>query len=244
MGNSVYFFGTCVGDMVYSEMAKNAIRLLTHAGVSVVYPKEQSCCGQPWYNSGFLDETRKVALAQVNAFSKHDYPIIIPSGSCGAMLKYDYLELFEGRPEFDRIKQFSDRVFELSDYLVNHLKVSYTDKGNAGKVTWHSSCHALRVMKSIDSSKALLSQMKNLEYVQLDNETICCGFGGTFAVKETDISGAMVTEKVDGIVRSGVDYIVSADAGCLLNISTAMQKRGITNIKAVHLFDLIADRAL
>lgn len=236
----VYFFATCLGGIAYSQTCINAIKLLQKEGVEVIFKKDQTCCGQPSYNSGYYDDTKQVALHNINLFDQ-PYPIIVPSGSCAGMMKIDYLELFENDGNYSLIKEFSSRVFELSEFLLKELKVNYDDTGEKTKITWHSNCHALRVLKSVESSKALIRQFKNVELIELDKEEECCGFGGTFSIKEPEVSKAMVHNKIADIKSKGVDYIVSADAGCLMNISGAMDKMGVS-VKGIHLYDFIAQR--
>ncbi|PAF41610.1 (Fe-S)-binding protein [Helicobacter sp. 11S03491-1] len=236
----VYFFATCLGGVAYSNTCVNAIKLLQKEGIEVIFKKDQTCCGQPSYNSGYYDESAEVVLYNVELF-KGDYPIIVPSGSCAGMMKHDYLELFEGKSEYQRIRQFSSRIFELSEFLDKKLGVRYQDYGEPVRITWHSNCHALRVAKIVDSSKALLRSLKNVELIELEREEECCGFGGTFSVKEPEISKAMVSEKIADIQSRNVEYLVAGDGGCLLNISGAMEKMN-SKIKTIHLYDFLAQR--
>lgn len=237
----VYFFATCLGGIAYSGTCLNAIKLLQKEGVEVIFKKDQTCCGQPSLNSGFYEDTKKIALHNISLFSE-PYPIIVPSGSCTGIMKQDYLEIFSDDGNYALVKEFSKRVFELSDFLLKELKVKYEDtKSEKVRVAWHSNCHALRIAKSIESNKNLIRQLKNVELVELEHEEECCGFGGTFSIKEPEISNAMVLEKIADIKAQNVDYLVAADAGCLMNISGAMRKNGV-NIKSVHLYDFIAER--
>lgn len=236
----VYFFATCLGSIAYSNTCVNAIKLLQKEGVEVIFKKDQTCCGQPSYNSGYYEDSRKVAMFNIKLFDK-PYPIVVPSGSCAGMMKVDYLELFENDPNYAMVKDFSSRIYELSDFLYKELKVKYEDKGEKTKVTWHSNCHALRAAKSIESSKNLIRQLKNVELIELEREEECCGFGGTFSIKEPELSNAMVLEKIEDIKSRNVEYLVSADAGCLLNIGGAMKKNQV-NIQPIHLYDFLANR--
>ena len=215
----VYFFATCLGGIAYSATCLNAIKLLQKEGVEVIFKKDQTCCGQPSLNSGYYEDTKKIALHNVELFSE-PYPVIVPSGSCAGIMKVDYLEIFADDGNYAQVKEFSKRVFELSDFLLKELKVKYEDTSDKKvRVAWHSNCHALRTAKSIE----------------------CCGFGGTFSIKEPEISNAMVMEKIADIKARNVEYLISADAGCLMNISGAMKKNGV-KIKPVHLYDFIAQR--
>lgn len=235
-----YFFGTCLGGVAYSKALISSIKLLQHFGVEVIYKKDQTCCGQPSYNSGYYDETRKVALKNLELFSE-PYPIILPSGSCAGMMMHDYHHLFEGTSQENRVKEFSDRVFDLSDFLVENLGIVLEDQGNPTQVTWHSNCHALRIARCVDSSKKLLRMLKNVTLIELEKEEECCGFGGTFSVKEPEVSQAMVERKVKDIMSKDVEYIISGDGGCLLNISGALQKINAP-VKPMHLYEFLAQR--
>ncbi|PIE59297.1 MAG: oxidoreductase [Desulfobulbus propionicus] len=236
----VYFFATCLGGAVFTQTSVNAVKLLQDQGVSVVFKKEQTCCGQPSFNTGYFADTKKIALYNIDLFSEN-YPVIVPSGSCAGMMKHDYVELLKGSEHETRAKEFAGRVYELSEYLDRELKAEYKDQGEKIKITWHSNCHALRVQKCIESSKNILRQFENVELIELEREEECCGFGGTFAVKEDEISNAMVQEKIKWIQQSGADYVVSADSGCLLNIGGALAKAN-SRVKSVHLYDFMAKR--
>ena len=236
----VYFFATCLGAAAYADTCLHAMQLLQKEGVEVIFKKDQTCCGQPSYNSGYYDETKEVVLHNLELF-KGDYPIIIPSGSCAGMMREDYKELFCGTKYEEEVKQFSSRIYELSEYLDKVLQVRYFDVGAPIKITWHSNCHALRVAKCITSAKNLLRSLSNVELVELEREEECCGFGGTFSVKEPEISHAMISEKIADIQARNIDCLVSADAGCLMNISGAMAKMGV-DIQSMHLYDFLAKR--
>lgn len=236
----VYFFGTCLGNMAYSKALVSAVKLLQHFGVEVIYKKDQSCCGQPSFNSGYYEETRKVALANINLFNQ-SYPIVLPSGSCAGMMMHDYLELFKDTPYENQAQEFSARVYDLSDFLLHKLDAHLHDQGDETSVTWHSNCHALRVAKCAESSKTLLRMLENVSLIELEKEEECCGFGGTFSVKEAEISETMVKKKIDDILSRNVEYIISGDGGCLLNISGVMKKMGC-EVKPVHLYEFLAQR--
>ncbi len=240
MNKKVYFFATCLGSAIFTDASVSAIKLLQREGIEVIFKKKQTCCGQPSYNTGYFEETKRVALYNMDLFEK-DYPILIPSGSCSGMMSHDYVELFKGTQYEQRAKDFSKRIWELGDYLDKVLNVSYEDKGEKIRVTWHSNCHALRVQGSIESSKNLIRRLKNVELVELEHEEECCGFGGTFAVKESDISNAMANKKVEDIEAQKVDYIISADSGCLMNISGTMEKQK-SKVKSIHLYEFLDKR--
>lgn len=240
MSKTVYFYATCLGTATMQETVLNAIRLLRKEGVEVIFKKDQTCCAQPSFNTGYFKESKEIALYNARLF-KEDYPIIVPSGSCAGMMSHDYLQLFKNEANYEEVAKFSSRVIELSQYLDEVLGVNYEDKGEPIKITWHSNCHALRVQKSIRASKNLLRRLKNVELVELEYEEECCGFGGTFSIKEPEISNAMARAKVEDIQKSGAKYVISGDGGCLLNISGTMSRMGL-DIRGVHLYDFLLKR--
>ena len=230
----------CLVDTIYPEVGEAMVHVLRKLGVSLNCPTDQTCCGQPAYNSGFPNEARKVALKQIRLFPK-DYPIVVPLGSCAGMMKHHYPYLFAEDSNLDAVKRFSSRIMELSEFLVQVLKIKLEDRGRPVKVTWHSSCHALREMGVIEDSKSLIRQLNNVELVELENESECCGFGGTFAVKQPEISGAMVADKVEDIRRTGASRLLAGDCGCLMNISGALEYQN-SPIKGQHLAEFIWER--
>ncbi|MGE0085012.1 MAG: (Fe-S)-binding protein [Desulfococcaceae bacterium] len=237
---AVYFFGTCLMDMMYPDAGIAAIRLIQREGVRVIFPPDQSCCGQPAYNSGFPAEAKAVARKQMEIFPK-DLPIVVPSGSCAGMMKHHYPKLFANDPESARVQQFSDRIYEFTEFLVHVLKIRLEDRGKPLTVTWHSSCHAAREMHVIEDSKSLIRQLKNVRLKELENEHQCCGFGGTFSVKQPEISAAMVKDKIADIQQTGASKVLSGDCGCLMNITGAMGHEQI-QIKGQHIAEFIWER--
>ena len=238
--DSVYYFGTCLMDMLYPAAGLAGIQLIQNEGVNVIFPPEQSCCGQPAFNSGFPAEAKAVARKQIKLFHKN-YPIVVPSGSCAGMMKHHYPELFADDPDFDRVRKFSDNVFELSEFLVHVLNIKLADHGRPVKVTWHSSCHALREMQVTEDSKSLIRQLKNVELVELQNEHECCGFGGTFSLKHPEISEAMVQDKINDVRQTGASRILTGDCGCLMNIKGALDFQNI-KVRGQHIAEFLWER--
>lgn len=238
--DTIYYFGTCLIDMLYPEAGMAGLNLIRREGVRIIFPPEQTCCGQPAYNSGFPNEAKKVALKQIQLFSKK-LPIVVPSGSCAAMMKHHYPLLFEGDTNFKWVKQFSNRIYELSEFLVRILDIKLEDQGAPTKVTWHSSCSASREMGVIEDSKSLIRQLNHVELIELKNEHECCGFGGTFSVKQPAISSAMVADKIEDIIQTGASRILAGDCGCLMNISGAMEYQNVP-IKGQHFAEFIWER--
>ena len=237
---AVYYFGTCLVDLLYPEAGIAGIKLLQREGLEVIFPKNQTCCGQPAFNSGFCEESLEVASHQVGLFYK-DIPIIIPSGSCGAMICNHFPELFKNNALEKEALSFAQRTFELTEFLVNVLRIKLEDIGDPIKVTWHSSCHEKREMGIGDSPKQLLRQLKNVELITLNGEDECCGFGGIFSIKEKHISAAMVKDKVNEISKTKANLLLGGDCGCLLNISGAIKHSGNT-INHLHIAEFIWQR--
>lgn len=235
-----YFFGTCLIDAAYPDTGIAAIRLIQREGVEVVFPPGQSCCGQPAYNSGFPEEARAVARRQIRSFPKA-WPIVVPSGSCAGMMRHHYPKLFADDPDLEEIREFSERVFEWTEFLVHVLGIQLTDRGAPVTITWHSSCHAAREMGVIGDSKSLLRQLKNVKLVELEREHECCGFGGTFSVKRPDVSAVMVADKTADIRQTGASRVISGDCGCLMNITGALDKQRIP-INGHHIAEFIWER--
>jgi L-lactate dehydrogenase complex protein LldE len=237
---TVYFFGTCLIDLFYPQAGLAGMELLKRAGVDVVFPQKQTCCGQPARNNGRFDEARAVARLQLDAFPS-DWPIVVPSGSCAGMMKVHYPQLFEGTPDHARAVAFSARVFELTEFLVEVLDIKLTDTGEPVTITWHPSCHSMREMGVVDQPKQLLAQLANVTLVENPREKECCGFGGVFAVRQPEISAAMVADKVDSITGTGAAAVVSGDCGCLMNIGGAAAKSG-AGFRPVHIAEFLMER--
>lgn len=236
----VYFFGTCLVDLFYPEAGLAGIRLIRREGVEVIFPQDQSCCGQPAWNSGYRDEARDVAAAQLALFTK-EIPVVVPSASCAGMMKEHYPVLFKGTPLEESALSVSQRVIELTAFLVDVLDIRLEDLGEPQKVAIHSSCSALREMQVGDSIESLVSGLSRIEKVEQAYKRECCGFGGTFSIKQPEISGAMVADKTASIRESGADILVSQDCGCLMNIAGAFDKQG-DGPRCMHIAELLWER--
>lgn len=237
----VYFFGTCLIDLFMPEAGLDAITLLEQAGVRVHYPEAQSCCGQPAYTSGELDAARAVARAQLALFPE-DWPIVVPSGSCGGMMQQYWPKLFANTPDEPRAQTLAARVVEFSDFLFNVLHWQSSDTGEPIKLAVHTSCSARREMGAHLNSWALVDRLANVERVVHGHEAECCGFGGVFSVRHPDIAGAMATDKCQALQDSGATAFVSADCGCLLNLNGVLAKQGQT-FAGVHLATFLLQRS-
>ncbi len=221
MNKRVYFFGTCLLDVIYPDAGVSAVQLLQREGRTVVYPQTQTCCGQPAWNSGYREEALRVARAQIGLFPE-PIPIVVPSGSCAGMMKTHYPELFSGQPDEAQALAIADRVFELTEFLVDQLQVVLRDLGEPITVAVHTSCSARREMGVADRIETLLGQLHNVTRVEQAHKTECCGFGGTFAIKQPEISAAMVADKTAALRETGADRFITQDAGCLMNIGGAL----------------------
>lgn len=215
----VYLFATCLVDQFAPEAGLDTVRLLEREGIAVHFPEEQTCCGQPAYSSGYPDEARAVACRQLSLFPE-PWPVIVPSGSCAAMMRHNYPKLFANdAPRLVQSLELSERIFELTEFLVHVVHFRQQDFGAPCTVALHTSCHARREMGSHETSAALLASLDKLNVVEQARIEECCGFGGTFAVRYPDISEAIVSDKVESLRATGAERVVSADCGCLFNIT-------------------------
>ncbi|OXI69723.1 oxidoreductase [Burkholderia sp. AU28863] len=226
----VYLFATCLVDLFVPEAGLDAVRLLEREGLTVHYPRGQSCCGQPAYSSGNPDEARRVAAAQLDLFAQ-PWPVIVPSGSCAGMIRHHWPALFADDPVHGpKARAIAERTYELAEFLVHVLDVQLdavmTDAGPDERVVLHTSCAARREMGTRVHGVALVDALPGVTRIEHERESECCGFGGTFSLKHPDISGAMVRDKVASACATGCDRLVSADCGCLLNIGHAAAKAG------------------
>jgi len=228
---------TCLGDALFPDVGVATVHLLRRLGIEVDFPEAQTCCGQPFFNSGYLEDARELARHTIRAFD-NGQTVVAPSGSCAAMVKLEYPELFHndlvwhGRAEY-----LASRMHELSDFLVNVVGVEDVGARFDGKATYHMACH-LRGLGLMTEPELLMRHVKGLEYVPLERSDECCGFGGSFSVRYPGISGAMVQDKTALIERTGAVAVVATDAGCLMNIAGCLRRRG-SQVKALHLAELL-----
>lgn len=216
--SDVYLFATCLIDQFAPEAGLDVVRLLEREGIRVHFPEGQTCCGQPAYSSGYPDEARAVARQQLDLFPE-PWPVVIPSGSCGAMMRHHYPQLFKDDPQFGpKARELAERIFEFTEFLVHVAGFGRDDLGAPCTVALHTSCHARREMGSHETSAALLASLAQVTVAEQARIEECCGFGGTFSVRYPDISQAIVSDKVESIRATGAERVVSADCGCLFNI--------------------------
>jgi L-lactate dehydrogenase complex protein LldE len=229
---------TCLGDALFPDVGVATVRLLRRLGVTVDFPKAQTCCGQPHFNSGFHDEARVLARHAIETFTASPL-VVTPSGSCAAMVKLEFVELFHDDPVWrQRAEDLARRTHELSDFLVNVLNLEDVGAYFPGRVTYHVACH-LRGLNLLTEPIRLLQRVRGLTYVPLERADECCGFGGSFSVRYPGISGAMVNDKCGFIEKTQVDAVVATDAGCLMNVGGCLRRRG-SKVKALHLAEVLA----
>lgn len=214
------------------------VHIFERLGIEVEYPEEQTCCGQPAFNSGFWEEARQVAERQMALFRDAEY-VVGGSGSCVAMMKVFYPELFQGKPGEAEAAQLSGKMWEFSSFLVDKLHVTDVGARFPGRATFHDGCHGLRELGLKKPPRTLLQQVQDLELVEMAEAETCCGFGGTFAVKFPMISAAMGEVKCASIAETGADFVVSNDSSCLMQIHGLM-KRQNREIPCYHLAEVLA----
>lgn len=238
--DTLYFFATCLVDLFYPRAGLAGMKLLRRAGLRVIYPGNQTCCAQPAFNSGFRDEALRVARAQLACFPEA-HPVIVPSGSCAGMIRHHWPELFAGQPDEQQALKVAARTFELTEFLVDVLKLNFHDLGEPTRIAVHSSCSARREMGVADRIHTLLGQLAQVEVLEPDHASECCGFGGTFSIKQPEVSGAMVEAKVEALCQTEADCVVSQDCGCLMNIGGAIQKQQ-RDLPTLHIAEFLWDR--
>jgi L-lactate dehydrogenase complex protein LldE len=235
-------FITCLGEQFFPNVLKDMVKLLERLGVVCKFPEAQTCCGQPFYNSGFQNQGRDLARRWLRAFGAGDPDayIVAPSGSCVDFVKHHYAELFpEDRREHEQAKELAARTYEFSQFVVNVLKVTNIGAAFPHSVTFHAPCHALRGLGVRDEPKQLLRAVKGLELVPLNEEETCCGFGGVFSVVYPEVSKAMMEAKVANVQASGAEVVVISEPGCLMNVGGGLHKVG-SPIRAMHLIEILA----
>lgn len=241
----VNLFATCLVDQFAPQVGIAVVYVLDAAGIEVNLVEGQTCCGQPAFNSGFRREARDVAWRFVELFEDVPGDIVCPSGSCVAMVRNYYPVLFVDHPEMvERARRVADRVYEFSEYLVDVLHtvdlgaISSSDK----TATYHKCCHLLRELHVDQQPGRLLEQVDGLKLVELERADVCCGFGGAFAVKMSDISSAMMREKISNIEKSLANTVIAGDTGCIMHLQGGLRRAG-SNVQVVHLAEVLARRA-
>lgn len=237
----VNFFSTCIGDAVKANMAKNTVLLLEKLGCRVHFPMRQTCCGQPAINSGYSEAARAGIKNNIAAFEVNDYPIVSPAGSCTYALKSYPLHLVDEPEWAERAIAFGERVHDLTTFIVNVLGVVDVGARLKGRAVYHPSCSLTRKLGVTREPLELLSHVEGLELVAFPHSDRCCGFGGTFATKMSEISGALVTEKAADIMSVNPDFLIGADSSCLLNIGGRLAREG-RPVRVMHIAEVLMSR--
>lgn len=239
-GDRVALFVTCLVDMMRPEIGFAAIKLLENAGCEVVVPPEQTCCGQPAYNSGDRASAHRLAERVLAQLEPYDY-VVIPSGSCGGMIKKHYLELFSDDPTLRRrMNDLAPRVYELTDFLVRVARLETVPGCSQGCVTYHDSCSGLRELGISSQPRSLLAKIPGVELREMKDSRACCGFGGTFSMKYGDVSAAIADEKLGQVRATGAQAVVLGDLGCMLHLEGRLRRLGDDKTQVLHVAQLLA----
>ena len=234
----VGLFVTCLVDLFRPSVGFAAVKLLEEAGCTVEVPS-QTCCGQPAFNSGDRATTKTIAAQVIKAFERFDY-VVAPSGSCGGMMAKHYPELFADDPNMaPRAQAFADKTHELVSFLTDVMFVSQVSARHEGAVTYHDSCSGLRELGIHSQPRKLLASVEGLTLVEMNENDVCCGFGGTFAVKYGEISNAIVTKKTENIEAAGATMLLAGDLGCLMNMAGKLSRQG-SKIEVRHVAEVLA----
>jgi L-lactate dehydrogenase complex protein LldE len=235
----VALFITCLGDQFFPVVGECVVAVLRRLGVEVTFHPAQTCCGQPAFNTGYRREAREVAARVLDQFENAEY-VVAPSGSCTSMGRVFYPELFADDPaRLRQAESLAARFFEFSEFLVKVLKVEDVGASFHRRVTYHDSCHLLRELGIEGEPRKLIRAVKGIELVEMQDNQLCCGFGGTFAVKFPEVSVAMASDKLRAASDTGAEIIVANDSGCLMHLAGAIHRRGLP-LQTMHLAEVLA----
>ena len=238
---NVSLFIPCYTDQFFPDTGMNMVTVLERLGINVKYDTRQTCCGQPAFNTGYHDEARVLAKRFIEIFADAEY-IVAPSGSCTSMAKVFYgNELHLPDPWLSTLNAIRGRMHEFTSFLVDVLGIDDVGARFEHSVTLHDSCHALRELGVREQPRRLLKHVRGLDFVEMNNPDICCGFGGTFSIKNEPLSAAMGNDKVDDIQRSGAEVVTAVDSSCLMHVDGILRRRGMRT-RALHIADILASR--
>jgi len=241
MGKRVSLFVTCIVDQLFPKVGLAMADVLERLGYQVDFPEDQTCCGQPAFNSGYRAEARTVARHFLKVFEKPEY-IVVPSGSCTSMITHHFAEIFHKEPgTLEQVHALEKRVFEFATFLTQVAGVEDVGARMEGVVTFHDGCHGLRELGIRNAPRRLLANVRGLELREMLPAEECCGFGGTFSVKFAELSGAMARTKIEAIQKTGAQTVVSLDPSCLMQIQGALSRAG-SSIRTMHLAEVLASR--
>lgn len=240
--HTIQLFVTCLLDTLYPDTAEAVVDVLEHAGVRVECPPGQTCCGQPAFNAGMRDEARRVARHTIRTFEHTAGPVVVPSGSCAAMIKRQYPELFADDSHWlPRAQALADRTMEFTQFLVDDLGILDLGAVSSQVVTYHPSCHLLRELGVDRQPRLLLEKVQQLEVRALPHAEECCGFGGVFSLEYPEVSAAMMERKMTNIEATGAQRVVACDAGCITHLNGGFHRRG-SPLRAVHIAEVLCQR--
>jgi len=237
---NVGLFVTCLVDLFRPSVAFAAVKLMEEAGCSICVPERQTCCGQPAFNSGDREDSIKMAQMVIEEFESFDY-VVAPSGSCAAMIVKHYPELFADSPDWhNRALNLSSKTYELLSFLSDVCGVKKVQAALDRKVTYHDSCSGLRELGIKKQPRELMKSVEGIELVEGEKAERCCGFGGTFCLKFSDISARITDDKCEDIIKTGAETVLGGDLGCLMNIAGRLTRKGET-IEVRHIAEVLAD---
>lgn len=248
MVKQIQLFITCIMDTLYPDVGKAVVAVLERSGAKIEFPAGQTCCGQPAFNAGMRLQAREMAIHTIQVFEASPAPVVIPSGSCAAMVRHSYLELFKDEPAWlKRAEALAERTYEFSEFLVDVQGATDFGARFTGPVTYHSSCHLLRELGVDRQPRALLANVedaryadgRSLEFHELPFTNDCCGFGGVFSVEHAHISAAMLERKISNIEAAHAPVVVVGDAGCMTHINGGLHRKRKTQ-RVVHIAEILA----
>ena len=239
-------FTTCLADLLYPEVAERLVCLLERLGCEVTFPGDQTCCGQFAWNTGYEAETLPLALHTIEVFSRDQAPLVAPFGSCVHMLRHHYPRLLRDRPDdLARARALAERSFDFATFVVDELGIEAAG-GRAPRegmrVAYHDECHLLRGLGARDQPRRLLAGVEGAEVVPLEGDELCCGFGGVFSMKLPQVSAAMADERIDRVLASGAEALVTTDVGCMMHLRGRLRRRG-EDLPVLHLLELLQPEA-
>jgi L-lactate dehydrogenase complex protein LldE len=233
---------TCLIDRFYPDTGEAVVDVLERLGLDVEFPDAQTCCGQPAFNSGYAEDARALARHTIDVLSQSDAPVVVPSGSCGDMVIHQYEALLADDPTYgDKARALAHRTYELSAFLVDVMGVTDVGASAHGRLAYHACCHGLRGLGLRTQPVALLDAVRGADVCPLAEADVCCGFGGLFAVKMSDISAGMLARKLDKIAESGADTVVVTDVSCGMHMNGGLHRRG-SAVKVRHIAEILAGR--
>ena len=239
---NVSLFVTCLVDLLYPDVGRASVALLERAGATVTFPPGQTCCGQPAFNSGFDKEARKVAVGLLDAFEDAEH-VVTPSGSCAAMVRRHLPHLFAGTKHERRANHLAERTFELTEFLVDEMRIRSIGGRWEGRVTYHDACHGLRELGLSTQARTLLSGVEGLELTEMARPDLCCGFGGAFSLRMPAVATAMADDKLGQAQATDAAVMLTGDSGCLMHLAGRASRTGDAALRIQHVATFLAQAA-